>query len=223
MSESTEPRRSAAEMIEARTELKPVPLVPDIQVYQADDPIGLWRRTELTSGPAGLDPPYWAFAWAGGLALARFLLDHPEIAEGRRVIDVAAGSGVAAIAAARAGAAAVTAYDIDPVAAVAIEMNAAANGVRILAVCADVLDRDDVPAFGTDLVLVADAFYQPELASQVMRFADRSRARGAAVLVGDFGRAFLPGDRLTSLASYDVPGQRMMEGTDVMHTTVWGL
>src|SRR5579859_366939 len=129
MSESTEPRRSAAEMIEARTQLKPVPLVPDIQVYQADDPIGLWRRTELTSGPAGLDPPYWAFAWAGGLALARYLLDHPEIAEGRRVIDVAAGSGVAAIAAAKAGAAAVTAYDIDPVAAVAIEMNAAANGV----------------------------------------------------------------------------------------------
>src|ERR1700756_1839150 len=166
MSESAEPRRSAAEMIEARPQLKPVPLVPDIRVYQADDPIGLWRRTELTSGAAGVDPPYWAFAWAGGLALARYLLDHPEIAEGRRVIDVAAGSGVAAIAAAKAGAAAVTAYDIDPVAAVAIRMNAAANGVTVLAVCADVLDQDNLPASGADLVLVADAFYERDLAGK---------------------------------------------------------
>jgi predicted nicotinamide N-methyase len=210
-------------MIQAGTELKPVPLVPDIRVYQADDPISLWRRTELTSGRNGMDPPFWAFTWAGGLALARYLLDHPETVQGRHVIDVAAGSGVAAIAAAKAGAAAVTAYDIDPVAAVAIRMNAAANGVTILAVCADVLDQDDAPASGTDLVLVADAFYQPELAGKVMQFADRGRARGATVLVGDFGRAHLPSTRLTALASYDVPGQCMMEGTDVKHTTIWAL
>jgi predicted nicotinamide N-methyase len=210
-------------MIEAGTELRPVSLIPEIRLYQAGDPIGLWQPTELTSGPAGTDPPFWAFAWAGGVALARYLLDHPELIRGRRVIDMASGSGLVAIAAARAGAAAVTAYDIDPVAAVAIGMNAAANAVTVEAVCADVLDQQDVPAAGTDLVVVSDAFYQPALAGQVMRFAARSRARGAAVLVGDFGRAHLPSRRLTPLASYDVPGQRMLEGTDVKHTTIWAL
>ena len=216
-------RQAWPEMIRAGTELRPVPLVPDIRIHQASDPIGLWQPTELQSGRTGLDPPFWAFAWAGGLALARYLLDHPETVRGRHVIDIASGSGVAAIAAARAGAATVTAYDIDPVAAVAIGMNAAANGVTVPAVCADVLDQDDLPAAGADLVLVADAFYQGDLAGRVMRFAERGHARGAAVLVGDFGRAFLPRDRLTELASYDVPGQRMLEGTEIKHTTVWAL
>jgi len=198
-----------------------VPLVPGIRLYQASDPISLWRRTELTSGPTGNDPAFWAFAWAGGLALARYLLDHPETVRGRHVVDIASGSGMVAIAAAKAGAATVTAYDIDPDAAVAIGMNAAANGVTVRAVCADILDRDDLPAPGADLVLVADAFYQPELAGKVMRFVARCHARGAAVLVGDFGRAYLPSDQLKPVASYDVPGQRMLEGSDVRHTTIW--
>ena len=216
-------RRAWPEMIRAGTELRPVPLVPDIRIHQASDPISLWQPTELQSGRTGLDPPFWAFAWAGGLALARYLLDHPQAVRGQHVIDIASGSGVAAIAAARAGAATVTAYDIDPVAAVAIGMNAAANGVTVPAVCADVLDQDTLPAAGADLVLVADAFYQRDLAGKVMRFAERGHARGAMVLVGDFGRAFLPRDRLTELASYDVPGQRMLEGTEIKHTTVWAL
>src|SRR5204863_5162948 len=138
-------------------------------------------------------------------------------------IDIASGSGLVAIAAAKAGAAAVTAYDIDPVAAVAIRMNAAANGVTVLAVCADVLDQDNLPASATDLVLVADAFYQRDLAGKVMRFAERGYARGAAVLVGDFGRAYLPRDRLTPLASYAVPGQRMLEGSAIKRTSIWAL
>jgi len=117
----------------------------------------------------------------------------------------------------------VTAYDIDPDAAVAIRMNAAANGVTVLAVCADVLDQDNLPASGTDPVLVADAFYERDLAGKVMRFAERGHARGAAVLVGDFGRDYLPRDRLTPLASYDVPGQRMLEGSDIKRTTIWAL
>jgi predicted nicotinamide N-methyase len=200
-----------------------VPLVPGIRLHQASDPIGLWRRTELASGRTGLDPPFWAFAWAGGLALARYLLDHPETVCGRHVIDIASGSGLVAIAAAKAGAAAVTAYDIDPVAVVAIRMNAAANGVTVLAVCADILDQDNLPACGADVVLVADAFYQQDLAGQVMRFAERVRARGAAVLVGDFGRAYLPRHRLTPLASYDVPGQCMLEGSDIKRTSIWAL
>ena len=181
-------------LIVAGTRLMPVPLVPELRLHQAGDPISLWQRTEDTSGRTGLDPPFWAFAWAAGQALARYLLDHPEAVEGRDVIDIASGSGLVAIAAARAGAAAVTAYDIDPLAIAAIEANAAANGVTVRPVCADVLDRDDLPPPGTGLVLVADAFYQRDLAARVMRFAARGQARGAAVLAADFGRAYLPRD-----------------------------
>src|SRR5947209_19493011 len=141
-------RQAWPEMIRAGTQLRPVPLVPGIRLHQASDPISLWQRTELTSGRTGLDPPFWAFAWAGGLALARYLLDHPETVRGRHAIDIASGSGLVAIAAAKAGAAAVTAYDLDPLATAAIEGNAATNGVTVRAVCADVLDRDDLPPPG---------------------------------------------------------------------------
>jgi predicted nicotinamide N-methyase len=216
--------QATPQIIQTGTQLRPVPLVPDIRLHQASDPISLWQRTELTSGRTGLDPPFWAFAWAGGLALARYLLDHPEIIRGRRAIDIASGSGLVAIAAARAGAAAVTAYDIDPVAAVAIGMNAAANGVTVLPVCADIPDQDNnLPACAADLVLVADAFYERDLAGKVMRFAERGHARGAAVLVGDFGRAYLPRDRLTPLASFAVPVQGMLEVSDIKRTTIWAL
>jgi predicted nicotinamide N-methyase len=212
---------SSRQLIVAGTRLGPVPLVPEIRLHQANDPISLWQRTEDTSGRTGLDPPFWAFAWAAGQALARYLLDHPEIVRGRDVIDIASGSGLVAIAAAMAGAAAVTAYDIDPLATAAIEANAAANAVTVRAVCADVLD--DLPPPGTGLVLAADAFYQRDLASRVMRFARRAHARGAAVLAADFGRAYLPRDRLTPLAAYDVPGQRITEDTNIKHTTIWTL
>ena len=139
------------------------------------------------------------------------------------MIDIASGSGLVAIAAALAGAAAVTAYDIDPLASAAIEANAAANAVTVRAVCADVLDRDDLPPPGTGLVLVADAFYQRDLATRVMRFASRAQARGATVLAADFGRAYLPRDGLTPLAAYDVPGQLVTEDADTKHTTIWAL
>jgi len=214
---------TAPQIMRAGTRLRPVPLVPEIRLHQADDPISLWQRIELASGQDGLDPPFWAFAWAGGQALARYLLDHPEAVRGRHVIDMASGSGLVAIAAARAGAAAVTAYDIDPLATEAISINARANGVTVLAVCADILDEDGPPAPGAGLVLAADAFYQRDLAGQVMRFLERSHARGAAVLAGDFGRAYLPRDRLTPLASYDVPGLGALEESDVKRTTVWAL
>ena len=212
---------SSRAFVRAGTRLGPVTLVPEIRLHQAGDPIGLWQRTEVSMGRTGLDPPFWAFAWAGGQALARYLLDHPETVRGRTVIDVASGSGLVAIAAARAGAEAVTGYDIDPLAAAAIEVNAAANGVTVQAVCADVLDSDELPAAGTGAVLVADAFYERELAARVIGFAGRGRARGAGVLVGDFGRAYLPRAWLTALASYDVPGQDMLEDRAVKRTTVW--
>ncbi len=218
---SAQPEPPALEFIRAGTRLIPVPLVPEIRLHQASEPISLWQRTELAAGRTGLDPPFWAFAWAGGQALARYLLDHPGTVAGRCAIDLAAGSGLVAIAAAKAGAAAVTAYDIDPLAAAAITVNAAANGVTVHAACADILDHDGPPSPGTDVVLVADAFYQRDLAARVTRFLARSAARGAAVLVGDLGRAYLPRDRLRPLASYDVPGLGAVEDSDVKHTTIW--
>jgi predicted nicotinamide N-methyase len=206
-------------MVRANTRLRSVTLVPEIRLYQASEPIGVWQRTERAAGRTGLDPPFWAFAWAGGQALARYLLDHPETVKDRRVIDIASGSGLVAIAAARAGAAAVTGYDIDPLAIAAITLNAAANGAAVLAVQADILDTDGP---GPDVLLVADAFYERELARRVTRFAERGQARGADVLVGDFGRAYLPRDRLAPLAAYDVPGLSALEDSDVKRTTIWG-
>ena len=208
-------------IIRGGTRLGPVPLVPEIRLWQASEPMGLWQRTEQVAGRSGLEPPFWAFAWPGGQALARYLLDHPQTVHRRRVIDVASGSGLVAIAAARAGAAVVSSYDIDPLAAAAIEANAAANGVTVTAVCADVLDGDGLPAAAADVVLAADAFYQRDLAARVMRFLDRVHAAGATVLVGDFGRAYLPRNRLAPLASYDVPALRSLEDSDIKHTTVW--
>jgi len=223
MIRSVQPVPSALEVIRSGTELGPVPLVPEIRLYQAREPIGMWQRTEDATGQAGLDPPFWAFAWAGGRALARYLLDHPAAVQGRRAIDVASGSGLVAIAAAKAGAAAVTAYDVDPLAAAAIAVNAEANDVTVPVVCADVLDTDGPHSPAPDLVLVADAFYERDLAAQVLRFAERNRARGAVVLAGDFGRRYLPFARLVPMASYDVPGLLAMEGCDIKRTTVWTL
>lgn len=218
---STDPEPSALQIIRISTELRPVALVPEIRVYQASEPMGVWQRTELAAGRTGLDPPFWAFAWAGGQALARYLLDYPETVKGRHVIDVASGSGLVAIAAAKAGAASVAAYDIDPLAVAAITVNAGANGVAVLAFCADILDEDAPVSPDVEVMLVADAFYQRDLADRVMRFLDRGHARGADVLAGDFGRAYLPRDRLKALAAYDVPGQSGLESSDIKHTTIW--
>jgi predicted nicotinamide N-methyase len=219
---SAPPEPPELEIIRTGTRLRSVPLVRQIRLHQADEPIGLWQRTELAAGRTGLDPPFWAFAWAGGQALARYVLDHPEVVKVRHVADIASGSGLVAIAASLAGAAEVTAYDIDPLAAAAITVNARANGVAVRVVCADV--ADDQRRFpDADLVLVADAFYERGLAGKVMRFLERSRSRGADVLIGDLGRAYLPRDRLTPLASYDVPGLAALEDSDTRRTTVWSL
>jgi predicted nicotinamide N-methyase len=217
----SQPALSALEIIRTSTKLSPVALVPEIRLYQAAEPISVWQHTELATGRTGLDPPFWAFAWAGGQALARYLLDHPETIKDRHVIDIASGSGLVAIAAAMAGAAAVTAYDVDPLAATAIIINAGANGAAVLAVRADILDEDDPPSPDIDVMLVADAFYERNLADRVTRFLERGHARGADVLVGDFGRAYLPRDRLTPLATYEVPGLSVLEDSDVKRTTIW--
>jgi predicted nicotinamide N-methyase len=210
----------AATFVKANTCLVTPPLVPEITLYLAPEPIALWERTEQDAGQAGLPPPFWAFPWAGGQALARYLLDHPECTAGRTVLDLAAGSGLVAIAAAKTGAACVTASDTDPLAAAATQLNAAANRVTLTATVGDILDGgiDD-----TGVVLAGDAFYEKPMAERMLPFLERARAAGALVLVGDPGRAYLPRNRLEVVATYDVPVSRALEDAAVKRTTVWRL
>jgi predicted nicotinamide N-methyase len=193
--------------------------VPELRLHLADEAIGLWERTERERG-GQQPPPFWAFAWAGGQALARYLLDHRDLVRGRHVFDLAAGSGLVAIAAAKAGAAAVTANEIDPYATAAIAVNAAANDVHLSITLGDVLDGG---ADGADVVLAGDVFYSKLMTDRVLAFLQRAATGGARVLVGDPGRAYLPRGRFTAVARYDIPVSRDLENTDVKVTTVWRL
>ncbi|MFC0504630.1 class I SAM-dependent methyltransferase [Micromonospora costi] len=181
--------------------LAPTPFVPEVRLHLAEDPILWWARMEANAGHR-LPPPYWASVWAGGQALARHLLDHPHLVAGRRVLDLAAGSGLVAIAAALAGAAHVTANDIDPYAVAAVTINARANRVRVAVTGGDLLDR---ATDGTDLLLAGDVLYDRALADRMLPFLARAAAGGAEVLVGDPDRGHLPPDRLATVASYPVP------------------
>ncbi|HLL68737.1 MAG TPA: 50S ribosomal protein L11 methyltransferase [Micromonosporaceae bacterium] len=210
-----------ADFVLANTRLAPTPHVPEILLHLADEAIELWERTESHRGRTGLAPPFWAFAWAGGQALARYVLDHPDLVAGRRVLDFAAGSGLVAIAAARAGAAAVTATD--PLAVAATELNAAANGVVVKAVLDDVCEGPGGGGARFDVVLAGDVCYSRPMTERVLPFLDRARAGGARVLVGDPGRAYLPAGRLRELARYEVAVLRSLEDAQIKTTTVWEL
>lgn len=205
-----------ADFVRAHTRLAPVPFVPELVLHQADEPIGLWERTEV-DGAGAQPPPFWAFAWAGGQALARYVLDTPELVRGREVLDLATGSGLVAIAAAQAGARAVTANDIDPLALAAAGANAAANGVRLHLVDGDLLDSDD--RYG--VVLAGDVCYSRDMSGRVLAFLHRAAAAGALVLIGDPGRAYLPAEGLTAAVAYDVPVVEALESVPVRRTTVW--
>ena len=201
-----------ATLVLAYAPLTAVPLVPELQLHRTTDMYGLW---ETTAEPA---PPFWAVPWAGGQALARYLLDNPHVVRGRRVLDVGAGSGLVAIAAARAGADTVIAADIDPNATAVISMNAQANDVLIEAVLEDPLDGDGGDA---ELVLAGDTFYERVLAGRMTAFLDRVVRRSTTALVGDLGRAYLPKERLRSITAYDVPVTADIEDTATKPTTVW--
>jgi predicted nicotinamide N-methyase len=208
------------QFVRSACRLGPVPQVAEIRLHLADDVLGLWQRTEDEFG-SDQPPPFWAFAWPGGQALARYVLDHPGLVAGRRVLDVGSGSGLVAIAAVKAGAAAATASEVDPLALAAIGLNARANGVPELPVVGDVLDGDGGDAAGADVVLAGDVWYSRPLAERVLAFLDRVTARGATVLAGDIGRAFLPRDRFRVLDASDVPVMAGLEDGAVKRTMVW--
>jgi predicted nicotinamide N-methyase len=208
-----------AAFIRTHTRLMPVPHAPEIALHLADEATALWQKTEDELGEIGLPPPFWAFAWAGGQALARYVLDHPEIVRGKTVLDVATGSGLVAIAAARAGACAVTAVDIDAFCAVAVGLNAAANGVDVTAETRDPVGSEG----GFDVILAGDICYQRDMTEAMMDWLKPLAASGTTVLIGDPGRAYLPKTGLAKLAEYQVPVTRALEDLEIKRTAVWAL
>jgi predicted nicotinamide N-methyase len=201
-------------LVRSATSWEAVPFVPEIRLLTAAEPFSLWDRTERDA------PPFWAFPWAGGQALARYVLDLPGVVARRRVFDVASGSGLVAIAAAKAGAASVAAGDIDLNAVAAIGVNAAANHVAVSSRAFDLTDGDACEA---EVVLAADVFYQRELAGLALDFLRAAAGSGADVLVADPGRAFLPSAALTPLASYQVPVLSVLEDAPLKNVTVYRL
>lgn len=192
------------------------PLVPEIRLHLASEVIPLWRKTEEELAEIGVPPPYWAFAWAGGQALARYLLDNPGTVVGKRVLDFGSGSGLVGVAAAKAGAAHVVAADIDPFAIAAIARNADTNNVNIQTVAENIIGTSDQ----FDLIMVGDMCYERSLAEKLMAWL---KIAGTDVLLGDPGRAYFPKTGLVQLATYAVPTTRELEDREIRQTGVWRL
>lgn len=211
------PPLDARAFILAETRLLPVPHAPEIRLYLADEAIPLWQRTEEQLAEIGLPPPFWAFAWAGGQALARYILDNPGIVRGRRCLDFAAGSGLVGIAAAMVGAESVEAAEIDAFAIQSIALNAGANGVAVTTLLGDVIGSDK----GWDVVFAGDVFYERDLATRVFGWLATLKSRGATALIGDPGRSYLPKHRLEEIAVYQVPVTRALEDSEVKRSSVW--
>ncbi|MFA5123053.1 methyltransferase [Zavarzinia sp.] len=201
-----------------QTEVLAPPHTPEIRLHLASEAIELWHSTEEELGRIGLPPPFWAFAWAGGQALARYVLDNPALVTGRRVFDFASGSGVVAIAAARAGAESVLANEIDDFALTAIELNAALNDVRLELATGDRIGRIDL---GCDVVLAGDVCYERPMADRVTDWLADLATAGRQVLIGDPGRSYLPRERLEKVAEYEVPVSRALEDAEIKRTAVW--
>lgn len=203
--------------IRSNTSLIAPPHVPEIRLWLASEVHDLWLKTEEDLQEIGLPPPFWAFAWAGGQGLARYILDHPEEVRGKRVLDFASGSGLVAIAARLAGASEVVAADIDPWAETAIRLNAAENGVEIAFVGEDLIGGP----LDADVLLAGDVFYDRDFANALVSWFGTLAAEGRRVLVGDPGRSYRPTERLEALATYEVPVTRVLEDSEVKKTTVW--
>ena len=209
-----------AAFILANTRLQPVPHAPEISLWLADEVTPIWRLTEEELGQMGLPPPFWAFAWAGGQGLARWLLDNPAEVAGKRVLDLAAGSGLVGIAAMQAGAASVLCADIDPFCGAAVGLNAAANGVSLDFTDADLLDA---PPPDVDVICAGDVFYEQPMAGRVLAWLSAAAGRGVRVLVGDPLRTYFPKQGFERLAEYAVPTTRELEDDAVKRTRVWTL
>jgi predicted nicotinamide N-methyase len=211
-------RRAA--FVVTNTQLMPVPLVPEISLHLAHEAMPIWRKSEEELGEMGVPPPFWAFAWAGGQALARYILDDPGVVRGRTVVDLASGSGLVGIAAKQAGAKHVLASDIDGFAIEAIRLNAASNRVDVDASRDDLLQSDPPEC---DVLLVGDLFYERGLAQRLMDWLVQAHARGTHVLIGDPGRSYLPREKLVACATYEVPVTRELEDSEIKKTSVWRL
>lgn len=204
--------------IRDNTRLQSPPHTPELVLHLADEITPIWRLTEEELGAMGLPPPFWAFAWAGGQAVARYVLDHPDEVASRRVIDFACGSGLVGIAARKAGAAEVLCADIDPFCAAAVALNAQANGVEAAFTGRDLLDA---PPPACDVILAGDICYEKPLAERVLAWLAVAHEAGARVLIGDPGRTYFPKQGLTNLARYEVATTRELEDMEVKRTGVW--
>lgn len=209
--------KDPARFILDNTVLDAPALVPEIKLYLAHELLPIWRASEVDLEREGVNPPFWAFAWAGGQALARYLLDHPEMVRGKRLLDFGAGSGLQGIAALKSGAAEVLFNDIDAHALTAIELNVAANGFKATTIADDLIGKDE----GWDVVLAGDVCYEKPVAERIDAWLKDLSSRGALVLMGDPGRTYLPRQGLSRITGYAVKTTREIEDTDLRNAVVW--
>ncbi len=207
-----------ASFIRANTTIMAPPLVPEVKLHLAHEAVPIWQKTEEELGEMGLPPPFWAFAWAGGQALARHILDHGELVGDKSVVDLASGSGLVGIAAKLAGARSALACDIDRFSIAAIAINSALNGVEIDAVSDDLLLA---PPPAVDVILVGDLFYEQALAARCFGWLKLAKSQGCKVMIGDPGRSYLPRDHLVMIAEYSVPVSRDLEDAEIKRSGVW--
>ncbi len=209
-----------AAFVRANTSILSPPLVPELNLYLAHEALPIWQKTEDELGEIGLPPPFWAFAWAGGQALSRYILDTPKTVLGKHVVELASGSGMVGIAAMKAGAASVLSADIDLFSVAAIQVNAELNKVTLSITSEDLLTQ---PVPEADLILVGDLFYEKGVATRCLSWLEQAQAKVIDVLIGDPGRSYLPKDRLIKVAEYSVPVSRDLEDTEIKRTAVWRL
>jgi predicted nicotinamide N-methyase len=214
------PDVSKSAFIRQNTSVMSPPLVPEVKLHLAHEAVPLWQKTEEELGEMGLPPPFWAFAWAGGQALARYVLDNSSTVENLKVLDLATGSGLVAIAAAQAGSTSIIAADIDEFATTAAQMNAELNRVSLDIKLEDLLHQQPASA---DIILVGDLFYEKTLATRCLAWLRQAQEQGAKIFIGDPGRSYLPRDQLEKLAEYNVPVTRDLEDAEIKRTAVWQL